>query len=204
MQKITRSLGFFKATAIGGLIFLLPLVVVLVVLGYAYSFAVAAHDVLIPYLPIDSVAGFLLLFAAIVALIVLLCFFAGLAAARAIGQTFTSTVERQLTTVFPKYVVYKQLLAGNLGAESTRIILKPVLVTFHDHAKPAFETDRLADGRVVVYLPGSPDAWIGQVVIVSAEAVQPVDQTFPKFVEIFERMGDDSRDILWPSPTLTN
>ncbi len=201
MEHITKSLGFFRTTAIGGLILLLPLVFVLEILGYVYSFAKVVHDALLPHLPINSAVGFVVLFATIVALLLLLCFLAGLAAARAVGKTLTAKLERQVSTIFPKYVVYKQLLAGNLGADGTKIILKPALVTCGEQVRPAFETDRLKDGRVVVFFPGSPDTWIGHIAIVPFHAVQPVNESFPRFVEIFERMGEGSSEVFLQRPS---
>ena len=35
--------------------------------------------------------------------------------------------------------------------------------------------ERLDDGRVVLYVPGAPDAWSGSVLLVAPERVQPLD-----------------------------
>ena len=54
-------------------------------------------------------------------------------------------------------------------------MLKPVLATFDDHQLIAFDMERLADGRAVLYLPGAPDAWSGSVVLVSTERIEALD-----------------------------
>ena len=60
----------------------------------------------------------------------------------------------------------------------------------------AFEADRLANGMVAVYLPGAPDSWIGSVVLVSADRIEPVDIPFSELLGIFERLGRDSVTLL--------
>jgi uncharacterized membrane protein len=58
-----------------------------------------------------------------------------------------------------------------LGVDGVKSGLKSVLVSFDDYQTLAIEVERLADGRVVVFLPGSPDPWSGNVVYVPPERV---------------------------------
>ena len=49
-----------------------------------------------------------------------------------------------------------------------------MLVSFDDQQTLAMEVERLADGRVVVFLPGAPDPWSGNVVLVGPERVSAI------------------------------
>lgn len=193
-DQIQRSIGFFKATAIGGVLFILPLAVVLGLLGYVYSFVVVLYEPLREWIPLQSTAGIAILFVAAVSALLLVCFSAGLMAHRAIGRKSAQLIEKYLTTFFPKYAIYKDLLAGNIGGTRNVPSLSPVLVTTPECRRIAFESARLSDDSVVIFFPGAPDTWIGSVGIVAASHVEPLDIPFNEVVGILEQLGRNSRD----------
>jgi uncharacterized membrane protein len=195
-MAIERSFGFFKTTALGGLLFLLPLAVVVTLLAYVYGLVHAIYMPLKEWIPISTGTGLTVLFLAAVGILLLMCFAAGLLARRAIGRQFSRTIERQLAAFFPKYVVYKELLAGNLGGPGHIPSLKPVCIRFDDHRRLGFEADRLPNGTVTIFLPGSPDAWIGSVVLVSTDRVEPLDTAFTELVGFCERLGRDAKQLV--------
>ena len=195
-DQIGKSFGFLKTTGLGGIFFLLPLAVVCGLLGYVFNIVWAVYEPLKERIPVSSATGVALLFAIAVGILVLLCFVSGIIARRAIGRKFSKTIEKQLMTIFPKYAVYKDLLAGNIGGEGNLPSLKPICVRFDDVYHLAFEADRLANGLVVVYLAGAPDAWIGQVALVPAERIEAIDVPFSEFLGIFEGLGRDSSTML--------
>ncbi|MCA9259133.1 MAG: hypothetical protein KDA61_08035 [Planctomycetales bacterium] len=197
MQKhLAKSYGFFKSTAIGGLIFLLPLAVVLMLLGYVYNTVLLVYEPLKTYLPVQGALGLALLFLAAVGILVCICFFAGLAAQRALGRKFSEELEKQLVTIFPKYAIYKDILAGNLGGGELAPTLRPIAVRLDDMTRLGYEAGRTAAGTVIVYLPGSPDPWIGEVSLVAPERVEPLAVSFAETAAICERLGRDSANLL--------
>ena len=197
-DSLTKTASFLWSTAIGGLFFLLPLAVVVGLLGYIYNLVIVVviplHEALPQWLPVNlnGPVGIAFLFSLAIAILVLLCFASGIAARRAIGRKFSKTIEKQLTMVFPKYAIYKDLLAGNLKHESIGPSLKPIMVHSVDGYRLAFEADRLDNGMVVVYLPGAPDTWIGSVMLVPADRVMASNIDFNETLGIFERLGRDS------------
>ena len=195
-DQIGRSIGFFKATALGGVLFMLPLAVVTGLLGYVYSSVVVIYEPMEEMIPVETAAGVAVLFAVAVAVLLFACFSAGLMAHRAIGRKFHHLIEKYLTTFFPKYAIYKDLLAGNIGGTRDVPSLKPVLVTTPVCRRIAFESDRLPDDSVVVFFPGAPDTWIGSVGIVASDQIEALDVPFNDVVGILEQLGRDSRDLL--------
>lgn len=186
---ISRFASFLKTTAIGGLLFLLPIVVIGALLGYLYKIIASFYEPLKKFIPVDTAVGIAGLFLLAVAVVTVLCFFCGLLTRRAFARKFTQTIERQLVTVFPKYAIYKDLLAGNIGGAENRPTLVPVTVQLNDLTRIAFETERLVDGRVVVYLPGAPDTWAGSVALVSPDQVTSLNVPLSEVVGIFEKLG---------------
>jgi len=187
-----NKLQFLKMTAIGGVLFLLPIAVVIVLLGYVLKIVMSVHEVLKAWIPFDSATGIALLFGLAVVLLFVACFVAGLLAHRAIGAHFTRTIESHLMKVYPKYGIYKDLLAGNFGGEENAPTLSPVLVRREGCLYPAFQADRLASGLIVVYFPGSPDTWNGSLALVGPDRVQALDVSFKQLIDIYERLGRES------------
>ncbi len=191
-NKVVKGYGFLKTTAIGGLIFLLPLVVIGALLGYVYNFVLLIYEPLKEYLPVSSTLGLTLLFLSAGAILLLLCFFCGLAARRAIGRKFSQTIEKQLVMIFPKYAIYKDIVAGNIGGDALAPSLKPVTVRLDDMMRIGYEAGRTERGLVIVYLPGSPDPWIGSVILVEPDRVEPLSVDFNETAAICERLGRES------------
>jgi uncharacterized membrane protein len=188
-NKSTDTLKFLKTTAIGGLLFLLPVLVVVGLLGYLYQGIVVVHEHLKHWMPFDSAASVVVLFIVTIAAIVVACFVAGLFAQRAIGVHFSGTIEKRLMKVIPKYGIYKDLLAGTIGGSGNVPTLHPILVRREGVLLLAFQADKLANGMLVVFLPGAPDPWNGSVALVAPEQVQSVQLTFTECVEICEQLG---------------
>ncbi|QDU56559.1 DUF502 domain-containing protein [Aeoliella mucimassa] len=195
-SKIIQSVGFLKTTAIGGLLFLLPLAVIGALLGYVYNAVLVVYTPLREYLPVSSTLGVLLLFLIAIAIVLFLCFVCGLAARRAIARQFTQTIEKQLVTVYPKYAIYKDILTGNISDGTIGPSLQPVTVRLDDMIRIGYEAGRTSQDLVIVYLPGSPDPWIGSVAIVESHRVEPLDVDFGETSAICERLGRESVHLL--------
>lgn len=195
-NRLEKTYRFLRTTAIGGLVFLLPLAVLGGLLGYVYNLVHAIYQPLREHIPVDDAFGVALLFAIAVGILLILCFACGLAARKAIGRRFSQTIEKRLVMVFPKYAIYKDILAGNLGGRELAPTLHPVTVRQDDLTRIGYEAGRTERGLVIVYLPGSPDPWLGAVVLVEADRVEPLDVDFNETAAICERLGRDSIDLL--------
>lgn len=205
MQKRVKELvDYLKTTAIGGLLFLLPLGVIVFLLGYVYQTVLAIYTPIKPWIPADSALGVTLLFAISLGLVLGTCFVAGIIARRTIGDSFSQTIESNLIKVFPRYAIYKDLIAGNVGGSETSPSLTPVLVKSPEGYRLAFQSDALPQGIAVVYLPGSPDTWSGHVVMVPSGDVRPLNVPFAEAVMMCERLGRNTAgqlaDVSWDMP----
>ncbi len=123
--------------------------------------------------PQAQVGGIALATVAAVLLLVALCWGAGVLARAALGRRLSTSFEEKLTAVYPRYHVIKAMSQGLHGMVG-RQVLEPVLISFDDHQLVAYAVERLADDRVVLFLPGAPDVWSGSVLLVPAARVQPL------------------------------
>lgn len=198
-DRVSRSFGVLKTTAIGGVFFLLPLIVIGALMGQILQVAWVAAKAVHEYLPITSVGGYGLLVCCAILLLLLLCFSAGVAARRSLGRRFTESVETYLLMLFPRYAIFKEQLTGNIGGEVLHNRLKPVLVEMPEGQRFAMEVERgLVDdtSRVTVFLPGSPDPWSGSVVVVESCRVKRLDVPFAHAIATSEQLGRGSLALM--------
>ncbi|SRR6056297_256575 len=195
-EHVDRHFGFLKSTAIGGIVFLLPLAVVGFLLGKVGSVVFVVATFLSQNLGIHSAYGYFVLLAASVALLVLMCFAAGVAAQLAIGRKLSGLVERHLMMIFPRYSIYKDQLAGGIGGDLARDRMKPISIDVLGITRLALEIERAEDGTVTVYFPGAPDPWSGTIGFVDQAAIKPLAMDVGEFMAVFERLGRDSFAIV--------
>jgi uncharacterized membrane protein len=195
-NHVQKGMYFSKTMAVGGLVFLLPLIVVLTLIGQAVPIVVEVARVLNQWLPIHSALGYLLVIVGAVTILVLLCFIAGIAAQRSFVQRIGVAMEKNLLLLFPRYAIFKEQLTGNIGGDFARNGMKPVLVRIQDTSRMALEVERNTEGMVTIYLPSSPDPWTGAVVFLKAEQVTPLAVEVPVMMSAFERLGRDSLRLI--------
>ncbi len=173
-----------RTTLIGGVFFLLPLAVIAYLVGSAGAAVYAVY----PSLPTLGVVVYTLIVAAVLVAVIGACFVAGLFARRSLARRLIRWVEKYLLMLFPRYAIFREQLSGNIGGEVAKNRLRPVLVQMAGHRRLALEVDRDA-GMVVVFLPGSPDPWSGEVVLMEPASVEPVDVPFADLLGVMETLG---------------
>ena len=152
------------------------------------------------YSDTEKPADVALLFALSIAIVVLMCFLAGVIARWSIGQKLSRFMEKNLIILFPRYAIYREQLKGSIGGEHNKPELIPVLVRFDDVTRLAFEAERTEGSLVSIFLPGSPDPWTGNVIFMSPDRVERLDIPFSEALGICERMGRESLHFLEQPP----
>ena len=190
-----KTFGVWKTTILGGVFFLLPFGVLVFLIGQVAYVISLVGGPLHQYLEGWSLGGVSLTFVLATALVLAICYLAGLAARRSLGAKYTEKIERYLQMLFPRYGVLKDQMASNMGGRPSAQ-MKPVMVTFNDAARLGFEVERSDAGAVTVYLPGAPDPWQGHVVHVPAERVSPLAVEFGEAVGICETLGRQSSRVV--------
>jgi uncharacterized membrane protein len=192
---MNNQLGFLKTTVVGGFIFLIPAAIVVVVLGKVIGALKALAKALAPVFGIESFAGGVVLDLLVLAVILLLCFVAGLLARRASAKHMRAKLDRTLLNSFPGYAFVKGFADNLRHTEEMAGSFVPVAVQFDDYAQLAFETHREPDGKVSVYLPGAPNPWSGTVVYVSSERVKPLAITLTDAIRNIRTLGKGPLDL---------
>jgi uncharacterized membrane protein len=192
---MNRLRALFQTTLIGGALFLIPLVFVVMILGKAFQIMKVIAKPIGRLIPVDSVAGVALVEVLTVFIMILSCLLAGMLARSPWGQRVNQKLDALLLQMIPGYAWVKGM-TGEIQDEEADAVLKPVLVRLDDQFQLALEVDRAADGLVAVYLPGAPDPRSGVVSYVTADRIQPVNAGFKTVVKICKNLGRDSTAIL--------
>jgi uncharacterized membrane protein len=193
---------FIKTTILGGILFLVPIVIFFAVIGKALELSNLIAVPLAERLSVDSVGGFAVIHILAVAILIAICFVAGLAARTTAAKNLVTSLETNVLDKIPAYELLKAKTQSMLSPEAIQN-LRPAITRFDDSWQFVFEIERSADGRVVVFLPGSPDPWSGSVCAVTDDRVTPLDVTVQAAANLMKRLGRGSADTLQHVPAIS-
>jgi len=186
--------SFLKTTLIGGLIFLIPFVVIMAVLGKAIKIMASLAHPISKIIPIDSVAGIAIVNIVAVVVLIFICFFAGLLANSPAGKRAFNSLDIKLMALLPGYAFVKGI-AGSMDDKEDKKVLTPVLAKFDDQSQVGFEVERMDNGLVAVFLPGSPDTWSGTVAYMTEDRVEKLNIDFTTATKTLRTLGRGSNEL---------
>ncbi len=184
-----------KTTVIGGIVFLVPIIIVVAIMGKAFEIMKMVADPLSALVPIDTAGKIAIVNLIASALIVLVCFLAGLAARTETAAKVVRTLETKFLSHIPAYAFVKGMTASVAGTEHGEE-MTAVLARLDDYSQIAFEIERLEGGNVAVYLPGAPNPWSGSVCIMTEDRIQPINASMMSAVRTISHLGKGSGELL--------
>jgi len=196
---------FLWTTLVGGLLFLVPLIVLGVVVEKALVIAYRLVGPLAAVLPFPSLVGLKTPVFLAAAVVVLLCFLAGVVARGARARKAVERLEEAVLSKLPGYALLKGMSESMLGVE--REGHHPVvLARFDDAWQLGLEISRLHNGLVTVYLPGAPNPHSGTVAFMAADRIVPAGIPLAAMLKCQNRIGADAnallRDVLLEPPVI--
>jgi uncharacterized membrane protein len=192
MKEFIRIL---RITVMGGVLFLVPFIVLILILGKAIQILRIVTVPLAEQLPYESVIGLETPRILAVFVLLLVCFFAGLFAKTSLAKKFVHWIEAAILSNLPGYTYLK-----NLGEEAAGLApahgQKPVLAKFDDAWQIGFIVERIPEGRVVVFIPDVPSPWTGGVFIFDEKRVKPLNVTSTAAVKSLQKLGAGTGELL--------
>ena len=186
---------FLKTTLIGGVMFLVPLAVVLVVLKHAMGFAGKVAKPVAAQFPQAEVAGIAVATLVAALILLLIAFGAGLLARTPTGRRITHWFEESLLGGLPQYRMVKSMAEGLTQIESGEG-MRPVLVRGDDGWQLAYRLEELPGDWVAVFVPASPTPMSGNVMYVPAHRVQDLQIGMPAAMKLVKSAGVGSAEAL--------
>ena len=179
---------FFKTTALGGILFLVPVIILIAVFTKAHQMISKIAAPVLAIVPVERVVGIVIVDLLALALLLLICFLAGLAAKTPRAGRLVASLESDFLSHVPGYELAKIKLTTQLRFEKDEATT--VLVRFDDQWQIGFEVERIAGEKVVVYLPGAPDPWSGAVTIVTDNRIARLDSKQLATLGVFKQLGE--------------
>jgi uncharacterized membrane protein len=183
--------AFLRATISGGILFLLPVVLVIMMLGHAHQIMVKISGPLATLLP-DRLFGLDGSMILAVILLILICFFAGLLIKSKKVKQQMSRLEDTLFVYIPGYLLLKSIAADTVG-EKEASAMKPVMVKDGDAWKIGFLVEEKA-GLSTVFVADAPRHDAGEVLIFPSELVKQINVPNNKVIQSLKNYGKGAID----------
>jgi uncharacterized membrane protein len=169
MNSISR---FLRTTLTGGILFLLPVVLLTIIFSKAHEVIMKIIKPLDQVLP-ETILGFHGSRLVALLLLIFVCFISGLLFMSPRVKRWIGTLEDSVLSYLPGYTLLKSIAADAVGGEAENK-MTPVLVRSEDEWNIGFLVEE-EDGLCTVFLPEAPRHDSGEVKIVRADAVRKID-----------------------------
>ncbi len=186
---------FLKTTIVGGLLFLVPVVLLLMILGQAMGLVGKFAAPIAARFPVHEIAG--VAFASVVAALVLLliAFLAGLVARTDTGRAAVRWFEESLLGGLPQYRMMKTMADGLAQVEDASGI-RPALVSIEGGWQIGYVLEEMRADWTAVFLPQAPTPMAGNVMYMPSDRVRPLDMPIGEAMLLVKRMGVGSAEAL--------
>ncbi|WP_026969901.1 hypothetical protein [Algoriphagus terrigena] len=185
-MKVLFSL--FTQTVKGGIFFLLPLVIVIVLLKKAVELILPLSHLIREHLPFHLPLSAMTLS---VVLLTMICFGAGWVARLGVSQKLILLLEENFLVLFPGYQLMKNSLESKVGLDSEKEY--PVVLVPIDGWMIAFLVEELNEKEVMVFVPSAPSSWEGSLVIFEKSQIKASNLSPSDLMSIMKTLGVGSK-----------
>ncbi|GLK86348.1 DUF502 domain-containing protein [Ancylobacter defluvii] len=177
-----------KATLAGGLLFLLPIILVVIVIGHAVKLMAAIAEPVAHLLPAGSIVGLHSENILAILLLVLISLFAGLVARTRPGRRVMRWSETSLLGGMPQYQLVKSVAQGMAQVENMEGV-KVALVSIDGGWQIGYLLETLPNGWTTIFVPQAPTPMSGNVMYLPADRVQPLTMSMAQAMTLVKRLG---------------
>jgi uncharacterized membrane protein len=182
-----------RTTLAGGVLFLLPIIFIIFLLGKGMQFAQQLLHPLIVALGIRSIGGVAANTVVAAAALTLIAFLAGLLARTRLGQSTFSHVERSLLAVFPQWRMARSFIESFETERQSEIDV--VLVPTDAGWCLGLAFEKPVGDWWSIFVPGSPQPTSGSVVYAHSDQVHHTGLTLAQAIALLRRCGAGSERI---------
>ncbi|WP_433834860.1 DUF502 domain-containing protein [Flavobacterium anhuiense] len=188
-------LKIIKATFLGGILFLAPLILLVVLFEKGYHIVQKITVPIVNSLPRVKVMGFALQEVIGVVIIIMVCFVAGLLAKTVYAKKLVQKIEDNILSLVPGYVFIKNMQESIMGFESKED-LKVIMVPTDAGWQFAFLIEQINDNEFTVFIPDAPNPWSGSVVFVEKKDIREIEITQKQALACIRKLGYGSKELL--------
>jgi len=187
MSNINKSRLFVKETFINGIIFLIPITVVLVLFSGAISGAVSFFMAMQSNKMVLEFGGLPVLVLAALLFVVALVFLVGVLIRFAFFKSFNAWLENQVLAMVPGYNLYKGMMEEKLHIKTPGG--KAVLVQWNESQQLGVQIEKNDNGTCTVYFSNASLTGGGTIHIVPENLVTELDMPLSELQEVTNKFG---------------
>lgn len=187
--------NFVKTTLIGGALFMLPVVLVVVLVAKAIHMLAKVSEPVAEHLPLKSVAGIAAVDLVAFLLLLVGAFLGGLVARTGFGRRIGGKVEQLVVMKMPGYSLLKSMTSDVQNIE-TSTAWKVVLANIDDAWLIAFQVERHASGMLTVFIPSAPTPTAGSLYFLTEQQVKRLNVSVASAVRCIKELGIGSKELL--------
>lgn len=180
------ALRFIRTTVIGGILFLLPLVVLFIIFEKAHALLSVISDPISRKIS-DSILGFDGSALISILLLILICFMGGLVFRSKKVKKILQKLEDKVLIFIPGYSLIKSVTADTLGEDVANKLI-PVRVADGEDWLLGFLIEE-AKNHSTVFLPDAPKYDAGEIRIMPTSSVVKMDIPANKFTKMIRSYG---------------
>ncbi|MDA6070513.1 DUF502 domain-containing protein [Flavobacterium sp. AC] len=188
-------LKIIKTTFLGGILFLAPLVLLLVILEKGYHIIQKITLPIISHFPKVKILGLAIEEITAIIIIFIICITAGLIARTDYAKKLVQRLENGILSFVPGYSFIKKTNENIMGLESNEN-LKVVLVPTDAGLQFAFLIEQINENNFSVFVPAAPNPWSGSVCFVEKKDIKEVDISQKEALACIRKLGFGSAALL--------
>ena len=190
-----KLFSFIKTTLIGGLFFIIPIILLVFIFGKVIEIfreivAPIAENISITLFGLHALSRIIA-----IVILVLACFIAGLLTKTKIARQLKEWGEENVLSNIPGYSLLIGMGENAAGMESKNL-KEVVLINVEEVWQIGFLMERLDDDLNAVYIPGAPNPMSGDVVFVKGDRLKLLDITGLNAMKVLKKLGVGSKAIL--------
>lgn len=184
-----------KATFLGGILFLAPLILLFILFEKGYAIIQKITLPLVSHLPRVKILGLALQEIVGILIIIIFCFLAGLLARTSKAKKFIEKLESGILSFVPGYSFIKKTNENMMGFESNED-LKVILVPTDAGWQFAFLIEQINENNFSVFIPNAPNPWSGSVCFVEKKDIRDIEISQKQALACIRKLGYGSASLL--------
>lgn len=190
-QSTQRTLHIIKTTLIGGLFFLVPLIVLGVLAGKVLSILKPISSAIALSIPFSSALGAGKVYIITIILVLFICYLAGIFAKTKPAKQFINWIEEHVLSNIPGYMFMKKTNENIYGINKNKEY-DVILVKDDEAWQIGFLIEHIDEYNSIVYIPGAPSPWSGELKFVNKDNIKDVDLSYKDAMNCINKLGQGS------------
>jgi len=182
-------LEFLKTTVVGGLLVIIPLMILYFIFGELVDLLVQLTEPITKELPFTALVNVIIATLIAIAATVMFCFLTGLLVRTSWGGAIKNWIENKFLSRMPLYTMIKNLTGRFVGRTGEQFAPAEIDLYGSDSRLLGLIVEALPDGRLAVFIPSAPAATVGLVHILPQERVQKLEVPLGSVVNSITQWG---------------